>query len=70
FCSDEKILEEVLPYIPKGVDPQRYLEDMWEQHPEQHAFSFLELAELIKDEELKRETEQQFEKELVEFFNE
>ena len=70
FCSDEKILKEVLPYIPKGVDRNQYLNYYWEKCPEEHAFSFMELAEFINDEELAKEAKLQFEKELLEYFNE
>ncbi|MDE6352921.1 MAG: hypothetical protein K2K88_07285 [Muribaculaceae bacterium] len=74
FCSDEKILKEVLPYIPVYVfsNPDlkiKYL-DYWKQHRIQHAFSFLDLAEIIKDDELERQAEQQFAKDLEEHFNE
>lgn len=70
FCTNETMLEEVLPFIPSGVDRNQYLKDYWAKNPAQHAFSFIDLAEQIKDEELAKEAEQQFEKELSEYFNE
>ena len=70
FCNDKTVLEEVLPFIPSGVDRDQYLKDYWVENPAQHAFSFIDLAEQIKDEELAKEAERQFEKELSEYFNE
>ena len=70
FCNDKTVLEEVLPFIPSGVDRDQYLKDYWVENPAQHAFSFIDLAEQIKDEELAKEAERQFAKELSEYFNE
>ena len=70
FCTDEAVLEEVLPFIPSGVDRDQYLKDYWAENPAQHAFSFIDLAEEIKDEELARQAERQFAKDLSEYFNE
>ncbi|MCM1165181.1 MAG: hypothetical protein NC110_00180 [Ruminococcus sp.] len=70
FTKDPVILEEVLPYIPKGCDRDQYLKDYWAQSPHQLAFSFIDLAEIIGDDELKKQAESQFEKELTAYFNE
>lgn len=70
FCTDETVLEEVLPFIPSGIDRDQYLKDYWAENPAQHAFSFIDLAEGIKDDELAKEAERQFAKELSAYFNE
>lgn len=70
FCTDETVLEKVLPFIPLGVDRAKYLKDYWAENPAQHAFSFIDLAEETKDEELKQEAERQFAEDLSKYFNE
>lgn len=70
FTKDPDVLVEVLPFIPSGVDRDQYLKDYWQQNPWQLALSFIDLAELTGDEELKKQAERQFEKELSEYFNE
>lgn len=70
FCTDEAVLEVVLPFIPSGVDRNQYLHDYWSQNPAQLAFSFIDLAEEIKDKELAEQAERQFAKELSAYFNE
>lgn len=70
FCTDEAVLEVVLPFIPSGIDRDKYLNDYWVDNPAQHAFSFIDLAEEIKDKELAEQAERQFAKELSAYFNE
>lgn len=70
FCADKAVLEVVLPFIPSGVDRDQYLNDYWAQNPAQHAFSFIDLAEITHDKELAEQAERQFAKELSEYFNE
>lgn len=70
FCKDESIIEEVLPYIPNGYDREQFLSYYWSEYPYQHALSFIELAELIGDNELKKEAEKQFADDLDKYFNE
>ena len=70
FCTDEVVLEVVLPFIPSGVDCDQYLHDYWAQNPAQHAFSFIDLAEEIKDKELAEQAERQFAEVLSAYFNE
>lgn len=70
FCTDEVVLEVVLPFIPSGVDRAQYLHDYWVQNPAQHAFSFIDLAEEIKDKELAEQAERQFAEVLSAYFNE
>lgn len=70
FCTDEAVLEVVLPFIPSGIDRDKYLNDYWVDNPAQHAFSFIDLAEEIKDKELAEQAERQFAKALSAYFNE
>lgn len=70
FCTDEAVLEVVLPFIPSGIDRDKYLNDYWVDNPAQHAFSFIDLAEEIKDKELAEQAERQFAKEFSAYFNE
>lgn len=70
FTNDPNVLDEILPFIPSRVDRDQYLKDYWQQNPWQLAFSFIDLAELTGDEELKKQAQGQFEKELAEYFNE
>lgn len=70
FTSDADILEEILPYVPPGFDRDAFITDYYIQNPEKLAGSFLELAEAIHDDRLKRETQKQFKAELSKFFNE
>ncbi len=70
FTDDPDVLDEILPFIPSGVDRDQYLKDYWQQNPWQLAFSFIDLAELTGDEELKKQAQGQFEKKLSEYFNE
>lgn len=70
FCADEAVLEVVLPFIPSGVDRDKYLNDYWVDNPAQQAFSFIDLAEETKDKELAEQTERQFVKALSAYFNE
>lgn len=70
FCTDEAVLEVVLPFIPSGVDRDKYLNDYWVDNPAQHAFSFIDLAEITHDKELAEQAERQFAKALSAYFNE
>lgn len=70
FCTDEAVLEVVLPFIPSGVDRDQYLHDYWVDNPAQHAFSFIDLAEITHDKELAKQAERQFVKALSANFNE
>lgn len=61
FTSDTKIIDELVG------DPKLFLKNLTEQS---RAFSLIDYAEFIKDKNMIEAVEQEFAKELSEFFNE
>lgn len=70
FTSDAEILENILPYVPKDVDRGAFLTSYYAANPDMLAGAFLELADAIKDDKLRKETRKQFKRDLEKLNNE
>lgn len=69
ITTDNKILNEVLPYVPKDVSKEQYYAGFY-QNSTNLALAFLEIADLTNDDELRKATESQFATEINKYFNE
>ena len=67
--DDQKILHQVLPYVPKGIDKKESYNDFY-SNPTNLALALLEIAQLTGNSLLETETKKQFENELQFYFNE